>query len=610
LHRLTRAVLASALLAVAFVALPAASAATVTVHVANYSYSAIAPISTGDTVHWSWTSGTHTVTQGACTSATCTAASGGFDVPIDSGHTTFDMQFDNAGVVKYFCKIHTTAMQGSVTVKSATTTAYTGPLVAAVGETLRLTAKVTSGASPVPNVFVEFDLAGQKTSVLTDGTGLASGSLPISGETGTRPLKTKFAGTSVRGPSEVDSTVTVSNEYFKVSNVAPAAPKSGDELTYDVTATTKPADTADLLYTGTPTPHVWSDGHATPGTCTAALAGKASCSVTLRDLSDVGVAAAATMIGAYDDTGSIAERSAAIAVGAKSLAIDPVAYLDRNNSNVVNVPVRAVGDGAAATDGYTGTVTVHAVKGATTADSAPYVCNGRVCYVPVTLPAGAAGAGTWTFSASDAAGAVAPVQDVVVRERTTLTLTTLPTSVTAGSALPIVGVLRDESGAPLVDQPVELLVRRYYMSRPLFSTAAQSEANGQVHFTARPTYNTTYYLRYAGSATRASYGPIGRATTVRPKVYISVADKSLTTTQNLTVTGYSSPLKPGTAVSLMRRFTDGHNGALKTVTIGSNGKFTLTRVFSTKGTYSLFVHIRETTSNGYGRSSLFTITVS
>lgn len=71
-------------------------------------------IHAGNSVHWVWQSGFHSVTSGSCSGA-CTP-DGMFDSGQGSG-MTFDHTFPAAGNFPYFCTVHGAIMQGMVVVQ-------------------------------------------------------------------------------------------------------------------------------------------------------------------------------------------------------------------------------------------------------------------------------------------------------------------------------------------------------------------------------------------------------------------------------------------------------------------------------------------------------------
>jgi plastocyanin len=61
-------------------------------------------IEVGDTVHWNWSQGIHTVTSGD--SPGDPDAGDLFDAPLDAGNPVFSYTFDTAGTYNYFCRPH------------------------------------------------------------------------------------------------------------------------------------------------------------------------------------------------------------------------------------------------------------------------------------------------------------------------------------------------------------------------------------------------------------------------------------------------------------------------------------------------------------------------
>ena len=70
----------------------------------------------GDTVHWVWTIGIHSVTSGS--SPSDPNAGQLFNAPLDTGNRTFDFRFDNTGTFPYYCIYHYgLGMYGMIIVK-------------------------------------------------------------------------------------------------------------------------------------------------------------------------------------------------------------------------------------------------------------------------------------------------------------------------------------------------------------------------------------------------------------------------------------------------------------------------------------------------------------
>jgi plastocyanin len=88
--------------------------ATTTVRVANVSFQpGTVSIAQGDSIKWSWVSGDHSTTSGAC-SGSCTP-NGIWDSGVKSSGT-FTRVFNAQGTFHYFCTVHGSMMQGTIIV--------------------------------------------------------------------------------------------------------------------------------------------------------------------------------------------------------------------------------------------------------------------------------------------------------------------------------------------------------------------------------------------------------------------------------------------------------------------------------------------------------------
>jgi plastocyanin len=148
------------------------SAASATIHEVVQKGQAFEPqvvvIQPGDTVHWSWTIGIHTVTSGS----NCTP-DGLFNAPLDTAHRNFSFTFDSAGTYDYFCTPHCAmGMTGTVQVEGAAS-------VPEAGEVARVTASPNPFGSRTELSFATqeagparveiFDASGRLASVIHDG---------------------------------------------------------------------------------------------------------------------------------------------------------------------------------------------------------------------------------------------------------------------------------------------------------------------------------------------------------------------------------------------------------------------------------------------------------
>lgn len=86
----------------------------------------------GDTVRWTWTGGSHTVTSG--TGAADPNVGALFDAPLNSVSTTFDYVFNTPGTYPYFCRPHESfGMTGVITVDAPSSVAAPS-IVASLGQ--------------------------------------------------------------------------------------------------------------------------------------------------------------------------------------------------------------------------------------------------------------------------------------------------------------------------------------------------------------------------------------------------------------------------------------------------------------------------------------------
>jgi plastocyanin len=142
----------TALLAVIIIGLAGAAAegATVNITVGNNFFNPRDPnINIGDTVKWTWASGSvpHSVTSGVCNPA-C-VSDGKFDSGTKSSGS-FSHTFSTPGTFPYFCNVHLSAMKGSITVKALplTCSPMANPPVGNPPLDVQLMANATGGIPP------------------------------------------------------------------------------------------------------------------------------------------------------------------------------------------------------------------------------------------------------------------------------------------------------------------------------------------------------------------------------------------------------------------------------------------------------------------------------
>jgi plastocyanin len=104
---------------------PSRNAAVVTVSTLDFQFDADGNLATaidtvkvliGDTVTWQWVNGFHTVTNGVNNGDP--QAGTIFDAPVDQQQQSFSFQFNDVGIIPYFCVVHEGTMTGFVQVRS------------------------------------------------------------------------------------------------------------------------------------------------------------------------------------------------------------------------------------------------------------------------------------------------------------------------------------------------------------------------------------------------------------------------------------------------------------------------------------------------------------
>ena|SRR2546428_679281 len=128
-----------------------ARAATANIDVGNYYFCSSAnsggvcdtTVGVGDTVMWTVSSGTHAIAECDSTFTTCPPP-GGFSSGNLSTGQSFSRTFSTAGVFEYWCSIHTTLMEGRITVAAQPTATATSTMTPTPGAS-------PTAATPTPS---------------------------------------------------------------------------------------------------------------------------------------------------------------------------------------------------------------------------------------------------------------------------------------------------------------------------------------------------------------------------------------------------------------------------------------------------------------------------
>jgi plastocyanin len=113
---------------------------------ANQAHVCQTDITAGDSVTWTVTGGSHTVTQ--CTDATFASCSGGFNSDTLNQAGIYTRTFDSPGSYFYNCAFHPTFMMGKVVVAAATATPTAAPTNAATASPTVAPSLPSTGGAP------------------------------------------------------------------------------------------------------------------------------------------------------------------------------------------------------------------------------------------------------------------------------------------------------------------------------------------------------------------------------------------------------------------------------------------------------------------------------
>lgn len=178
-------------------------------------------------------------------------------------------------------------------------------------------------------------------------------------------------------------------------------------------------------------------------------------------------------------------------------------------------------------------------------------------------------------------------------------------TIVAGAARVVSGVLKSGT-TPIVGAPVSVWARTYPSTTYSKIATVTTDGTGKATYNAKPSVQTTYQLRYAGSEPTNGAANSGLlVVNVATKITKNVYDTTVTTTQPVQVYGLTLPAKPGTYVYLYR-------GSVKIATarVASDGTYLLQARITTKGKHVLKVLGAAGTGNLAGTSAASYVTVS
>ena len=385
-----------------------------------------------------------------------------------------------------------------------------------------------------------------------------------------------------------------------------ATPTSGAARTVTVTAhrSSDEGSPTDTSYTGVPVLTAAGDGHFSGGTCSAAVAGVSTCeNVVFGDLGPALLNASGA--GGDADLGG----TAPVVVEPTALVFSPTPARTTSVGSPVTFTVRPLaGVANAAIDEYaaarTAFVTGHSVP------SVPLDCGSAVCTFTLTFDS--TGRKTVRVADDSTPSVATPTATVDVPIATAIADFRISrVKIVAGEATTVSGALRDANGDAVGGQPVGIYVAGYGLTRWTGIARVTTDADGRFAKTLR--FTRTRSIRAAYLPSGGPYGASGSRT-----IGVGVATKVSVTSpasgsrvgagRTFVVRGGTYPVKPGVKAYLYWRRPDGRFSSLGSATIGSDGRYAISRALS-RGTYTLNVRVPAASGNITGWSPYFTLRV-
>lgn len=195
-------------------------------------------------------------------------------------------------------------------------------------------------------------------------------------------------------------------------------------------------------------------------------------------------------------------------------------------------------------------------------------------------------------------------------ELTKTTITSKPSTITAGQSETLKGVMTDATGAAFSSADLTLQAKAYGASS--WSTVGQTtesyDFNTQTQTPAKlkkkPLVQTKYRWVYAGG--QAAEGSTSPSVTVKVHTAVTAKakDSSVKKGGTITITGRTTPAKPGHTVELMKGGTKIGSGIVR-----SDGSYAIKAKATSTGTWKLHVTIGAFSGNLAGASRTVKVTV-
>ncbi len=192
---------------------------------------------------------------------------------------------------------------------------------------------------------------------------------------------------------------------------------------------------------------------------------------------------------------------------------------------------------------------------------------------------------------------------------TVCSMTSAPSSLTAGQSRRITGALTQQSdGAPLVGRTLELQAQAYGESTLTRIASDQTDATGGADLGVVPETRTTYRWRLRGGGADAACESGTMFVAVRTRVGLELNRTRLRRGDTLVVNGWTTPNKRDTKISLWRRTATGPI-RLATRKTDDKGRYAFAQGVRTRGNWRVFVKVASGAGNLAGESTTLTAKV-
>jgi spore germination protein len=205
-----------------------------------------------------------------------------------------------------------------------------------------------------------------------------------------------------------------------------------------------------------------------------------------------------------------------------------------------------------------------------------------------------------------------PLRDYAVsiaKKSRSVSIGSLPSSITYGTKLTVTGTVRDMSGTVLASQKVVLQRRSTTGSTWSNVATAWTSSTGSVSFSYTPSTNSVFRLYAPSNWTFYSATSSEKTTLVKWKVTAAASDTTPARGQTIRISGKVSPIRSGTTVE-RQKLANGTWVRMATTTVKSDGSYSFSVLMpSTSTTLTYRIKVPGTSLNATAYSSSIKITV-